>query len=175
MKIHNLLNENEQQLSQFQQQFADDVLDGLLAKPKQISAKYFYDERGSILFQHISAHEDYYLTRVEHEILTNIKDEIATTIAVNEIDIIELGAGDGHKTRIIIDGLNKAGIQVNWYPIDISKKAMQQIDDQFQSNEHLTIHGVIAEYLSGLKHVRDISTNQQLVLFIGSNIGNLNR
>ncbi|MEM7027510.1 MAG: L-histidine N(alpha)-methyltransferase [Pseudomonadota bacterium] len=175
MKIHNLLTEDDDQLSQFQQQFANDVLIGLQSKPKQIPAKYFYDEIGSVLFQKITTHEDYYLTRAEFEILTNIKDEIANTLAVDEIDIIELGAGDGHKTRLLIDGLINAGLRVNWYPIDISEKAMQQIEGLFDTNETLRIHGIVAEYLSGLKHVRHISQNPQLILFLGSNIGNLNR
>lgn len=156
-------------------QLAIDVLTGLSATPKHLSAKYFYDDTGSEIFQKITQHKDYYLTAKEVEIITNIKKQLADVIDEQEIDIIELGVGDGHKSQLIIDGFLQSGCKVNFYPIDISEKAMLMLQENIVPNDNLTIRGVIAEYFDGLKLVRGQSTNKQLVLFLGSNIGNFNR
>lgn len=156
-------------------QFAVDVLMGFCSNPKNLSAKYFYDDIGSDLFQKITRHEDYYLTRTEFEILNNSKDEIPNHIDDDEIDIIELGAGDGHKSDLIIQGFLEKGKKVNFFPIDISDEAMNQLEKNITPHENLTIHGVVAEYLFGLRFLSEKSKNRQLVLFLGSNIGNFNR
>jgi L-histidine N-alpha-methyltransferase len=157
------------------EQFAIDVLTGLCTKPKTLSAKYFYDDIGSDIFQKITQHPDYYPTRTEFEILDAIKNDIPKIIGEKEIDIIELGAGDGHKSKLIIDGFLDAGCKVNFYPIDISEKAMILLQDNIVSHPHLMVHGVVAEYFDGLRLVRKKSSNKQLVLFLGSNIGNFDR
>jgi dimethylhistidine N-methyltransferase len=157
------------------EQFAIDVLMGLSSKPKSLSAKYFYDDMGSDLFQKITQHEDYYLTRTEYEIISKSKDLIPKFIAENEIDIIELGAGDGHKSQLVINGFLEQDKKVNFFPIDISAEAMKQLEKTIQPHANLSIHGVIAEYLDGLRFVRNKSRNKQLVLFLGSNIGNFDR
>jgi dimethylhistidine N-methyltransferase len=158
-----------------QGQLAIDVLTGLCATPKQLPAKYFYDDAGSEIFQKITRHQDYYLTAAEVEIITNIKDELPSLIDEQEIDIIELGAGDGHKSQLIVDGFLKAGCKVNFYPIDISEKAMGMLQENMSHHTNLSVHGVIAEYFEGLRLVRSKSTNKQLILFLGSNIGNFDR
>ncbi|KZN30227.1 hypothetical protein N480_04590 [Pseudoalteromonas luteoviolacea S2607] len=156
-------------------QLAIEVLTGLSATPKHLSAKYFYDDTGSEIFQKITQHEDYYLTAKEVEILTRISGQLAQLIDEPEIDIIELGVGDGHKSKLIIDGFLQIGCKVNFYPIDISEKAMVMLQENIVPDERLAIHGVVAEYFEGLKLVRSQSSNKQLVLFLGSNIGNFNR
>ncbi|TQF70587.1 L-histidine N(alpha)-methyltransferase [Pseudoalteromonas luteoviolacea] len=156
-------------------QLAIEVLTGLSAEPKHLSAKYFYDDTGSELFQQITQHADYYLTATEVEILTQISSQLAHLIDEQEIDIIELGAGDGHKSQLIIDGFLKSGCKVNFYPIDISEKAMVMLQENIVPDEKLAVHGVVAEYFEGLKLVRSQSSNKQLVLFLGSNIGNFSR
>lgn len=157
------------------EQFAIDVLLGLSSTPKKLSPKYFYDDIGSELFQKITQHSDYYPARTELEILNYVKDELPTLFEEEEIDIIELGAGDGHKSQLILDGLLKVGKRVNFFPIDISEKAMKQLGETIVSHENLTIHGVVSEYLTGLRFLRKKSKNRQLVLFLGSNIGNFDR
>ena len=119
MEISNL-DKNQNKLS-MNEQFALDVLMGLCSSPKTISPKYFYDDKGSELFQKITQHKDYYLTRTEFEILSNNKNELANLIEDDEIDVIELGAGDGHKSQIILNSLLGADKVVNYYPIDISE------------------------------------------------------
>ncbi|NQY65385.1 MAG: L-histidine N(alpha)-methyltransferase [Alteromonadaceae bacterium] len=157
------------------EQLAIDVLTGLCAMPKNLPAKYFYDDTGSEVFQQITKHEDYYLTSTEFQILNRIKDQLPEEIGAQEIDIIELGAGDGHKSQLIIDGFLNANCKVNFYPIDISEKAMLMLSENMTPHPNLTINGVVAEYFDGLRTVRNQSKNRQLVLFLGSNIGNFDR
>lgn len=156
-------------------QFAEDVLEGLCASRKSISAKYFYDDKGSELFQQITQHEDYYLTRAEFEILNRIKTELPAKINSSEIDIIELGAGDGHKTDLVLQGFLEAGYKVNYYPIDISSKAMTLLEENISKSDNLKITGVVGEYFEGLRYVRSLSDNKILAFFLGSNIGNFNK
>ncbi|MCF2859577.1 L-histidine N(alpha)-methyltransferase [Pseudoalteromonas sp. SMS1] len=170
-----LLTQNGQGHDADEEQLAIEVLTGLTAEPKHLSAKYFYDDKGSEIFQKITQHPDYYLTNKEVEILTRISCQLAHLIDEQEIDIIELGAGDGHKSQLIIDGFLKSGCKVNYYPIDISEKAMVMLRENIRPDSSLAIHGVVAEYFEGLKLVRSQSSNRQLVLFLGSNIGNFNR
>lgn len=175
MKITNILNENEAKDKFIINQFAIDVLTGLCASPKSLSAKYFYDDAGSKIFQDITQHEDYYPTRTEVEILNSIKSELPNKINEEVIDIIELGPGDGHKSQIILNGFLNENYQVNYYPVDISEKAMTMLQKNILKHPNLTIHGVIGDYFEGLNLVRNKSNNKQLVLFLGSNIGNFDR
>lgn len=175
MEITQLIHDDRQGADAFEERFAIDVLTGLCATPKEISAKYFYDDAGSELFQKITQHKDYYLTRTEFGILTHARREIPEIIDTREIDIIELGAGDGHKSQLIIQGFLNASRKVNFCPIDISEKAMDLLEKNIESGAGLSVHGVVAEYFEGLRFVRGRSSNTQLVLFLGSNIGNFDR
>lgn len=152
-----------------------DVIAGLSAEKKSISAKYFYDDIGSELFQKITQHPDYYPTTTEFSILKKISTILPLTINETEIDIIELGAGDGHKSELIINGFLQNKCKVNFYPIDISEKAMQLLDKNMNVHENLHIHGIVADYFHGLNHLKKISNNRKLVLFLGSNIGNFDK
>ena len=175
MKITNLIDPDSQGEDAQKEQFAIDVLTGLAATPKSLSSKYFYDDAGSEIFKRITQHHDYYPTRTEVEIIREMNAVLPRIIDEKEIDIIELGAGDGHKSQLIIQGFLDAGHIVNFYPIDISGKAMDMLESNIDKHENLNIHGVVAEYFKGLRLVREKSTNRQLVLFLGSNIGNFDR
>ncbi len=172
MKITNLIENVE---INFIEDFANDILIGLSSKVKSIPSKYFYDQKGSQLFQKITSQNEYYLTRKEFEILEKESTNIAMALEEDEIDLIELGAGDGHKSILLINGLINKGKKVNYYPIDISKEALIQLDQNIKPSSQLKIHGVVGEYISALKHLKSISTNRKLVLFLGSNIGNFDR
>lgn len=173
MKITNLIEVD--QSTQHREAFTTDVLMGLSSTPKTISAKYFYDDAGSELFQKISQHQDYYLTKTEFSILEQFGASLADTIDETEIDILELGAGDGHKSKLIIDSFLAQGTKVNFYPIDISEKAMGLLGANLAVSAQLKIHGIVADYFHGLNFLKKISSNKKLVLFLGSNIGNFNR
>lgn len=154
------------------EQFAADVLTGLSSQSKYLSAKYFYDDTGSELFRAISQHEDYYLTSTEYEILDAYSTHLPKLLGEDEIDIIELGAGDGHKTELIINRFLEAGVKVNFYAIDISDKAMDMLAETIKDRTNLTVRGLVGDYFDGLRFVKERSSKRQLVLFLGSNIGN---
>lgn len=170
-RLGQMINGYEQEV----EQFAVDVLTGFSSMPKRLSAKYFYDDAGSELFRAISQHEDYYLTRTEYDILNANRKRLPEMLGETEIDIIELGAGDGHKSELVIDGFLQAGVRVNFFPIDISDKAMAMLGGNIGDKPNLSVHGLIGDYFDGLRFVRERSAKRQLVLFLGSNIGNFDR
>lgn len=175
MKITILEKEHLKSATNLIEQFATDVLMGFSSRPKTLSSKYFYDDIGSQLFQQITKQKDYYPTSSEFEILSNCHTQFPLIIEQKEIDIIELGAGDGHKTKILIENFVLEGYKINFYPIDISHEAMKLLSANLKESENLKIHGVVGEYIEGLRFVRQHSQNLQLVLFLGSNIGNFDR
>lgn len=175
MKITNL---NEEQRDMFQQEstsFAHDIVDGLSSYPKRLSSKFFYDDKGSQIFQKITQLNDYYLTRKELEIFETYKDDLPDIVGREEIDIVELGVGDGHKTKILIQSFLDKKIKVNFFPIDISTEALRQLERNLEDMHGLNVEAVAADYLEGLKYVRERSDRRQIVLFLGSNIGNFSR
>ncbi len=157
-----------------QENFENDVLSGLSHEPKCISSKYFYDDRGSELFQKITSSRDYYLTRSELEIIKNIKSLLPQKLdPLKSLSLIELGAGDGHKSMELISGFLEAQWKINYYPIDISKKAMGLLEKNLIADKNLKTRGIVGEYIPGLRYLKDQTQHTQLVLFLGSNIGNM--
>ncbi len=175
----NIINLTGDELSPdgLKEQFAMDVLTGLSSSPKGISPKYFYNDHGSELFQQITESEDYYLTNLEYEILKQHGHSMAKKLkeTTDIVDLIELGAGDGRKTTLLVNALNEAGVKINYFPIDISKEAMEQMKEFLTETDQFNITGIVAEYFHGLNYLRDNSTNPKILLFLGSNIGNFNR
>src|SRR6476646_7351499 len=105
------------------QQMVRDVRHGLTATPKQLSPKYFYDERGSELFEEITQLPEYYLTRAERSLLEQKIPEIIA--AVRPCSLVELGAGSATKTRIILDAMRESGCAECYVPIDVSKDFLE--------------------------------------------------
>ncbi|KUK58365.1 MAG: hypothetical protein XD81_1144 [Bacteroidetes bacterium 38_7] len=106
-------------------EIASDTLRGLSAENKFLLSKYFYDDEGSRIFQEIMQMPEYYLTDCEFEIFTNQYEEIINAFkeGVNGFDLIELGAGDGFKTSILLKQIVKTSISSQYIPVDISAKA----------------------------------------------------
>lgn len=157
------------------QEFADAVRTGLQATPKSLSSMYFYDDRGSELFQAISRHPDYYLTSTEHSILTANADAIFGSLDCNELDVVELGAGDGHKTQILLNAFARGGSSINYCPIDISAEAIRLLEDGLELPSNVQLNPIVADHFGGLDELREESSRTKLVLFLGSSIGNYNR
>ena len=113
--------------------FAEDVLRGLTSVPKSLSSKYFYDDEGSRLFQEIMQLPEYYLTRCELEIFQTQTGEIFRAFANgdNSFDVIELGAGDGSKTAVLIDHFLEQNSDIFYSPIDISREALDALSAKF--------------------------------------------
>src|SRR5882757_595941 len=109
--------------------FAEDVLAGLSATPKFLSSKYFYDDEGTRLFQEIMKLPEYYLTGCETEIFETQSADIHHAFSNGDktFDLIELGAGDGTKTAVLIDHFLAEGSDITYSPIDISQEALDAL------------------------------------------------
>ncbi|HEY0546447.1 MAG TPA: L-histidine N(alpha)-methyltransferase [Pyrinomonadaceae bacterium] len=167
LQIHELAREEAQS------SFAEDVRAGLLARPKRLLPKYFYDELGSQLFDAICLLPEYYPTRAENEILERYADEI-----VNSFDgyktLLEMGSGSASKTRSIIEALLKQQADLLFIPVDISATALETSSRVLlQSYPRLRIEAYAGDYYDGLAALRDRPAGARtLALFLGSNIGN---
>ncbi len=156
--------------------FAMEVLMGLSGKLKKLPTEYIYDDNGSELFKQIMELPEYYLTNAETEVLLNNKQKLREKINWNDFNLIELGAGDGIKTKIIIDDLINNEVKFNYIPIDISASAIVGLVDDFSKEfPNLKIEGIVSDYFSGLKWLSNLTSKQNLVFFLGSNIGNFNQ
>jgi L-histidine N-alpha-methyltransferase len=159
-------------------QFAADVLTGLSSTPKFLSSKYFYDDEGSRLFQEIMKLPEYYLTGCEMEIFETQAAEIHRAFANgdNRFDLIELGAGDGTKTAVLIDHFLAQGTDITYSPIDISQEALDALTATFHHRfPSLTTRPLNGDYFQILHSLRDLSSRRKVLFFLGSNIGNFTR
>lgn len=153
--------------------FANDVAQGLGTSPKSLPCKYLYDDAGSSLFKRIMEIDEYYLTRCELEILNAHKEDIADLIGCTQFNLIELGAGDGMKTRVLLGCLLERGLRFRYVPIDISEWALKSLVGEIRTcYEGLSCRALAADYFSGMKLVMDIDEHRNVVLFLGSTIGN---
>lgn len=154
--------------------FALDVLIGLSSYPKSIPPKYLYDQAGSVLFQSICETKEYYPTKCEAEILQLHSKKIATVSNTQKIKtIVELGAGDGRKTRILLDEMTKLSDKLKYYPIDISESALTDLVNRFEKLfPRIKSRGITAEYFQGLQWLSTESNEPKLILILGGNIGN---
>ena len=154
--------------------FAHDVQQGLDSKLKYIPSTYLYDEDGSRIFQEIMDMPEYYLTDCETEILKNHKEDILSYIGKRPFRLIELGAGDGRKTHILLDFFQNAKADFEYVPVDISQGAMLGLLDSIKNNfPNLKTKGMICEYEQALKILGGGDT-LNVVLFLGSSLGNFN-
>ncbi len=156
--------------------FAKEVQEGLTSFPKYLSSKYFYDERGDALFQDIMAMPEYYLTNAEFEILETQKEGITAHFSSKKepFDLFELGAGDGKKTKILLNHLSEKGATFEYLPIDISQNALEQLEKSLLSElPSLRIRPLLGTYFDTLKDIGREKGRKKVILFLGSNIGNL--
>ena len=118
----------------FETQFEEDVYKGLTDYPKHLSSKYFYDANGDALFQDIMHMPEYYLTNSEFEILDEYKQELSDlfTLGNPRFNLIELGAGDGKKTKILLRHLSESNIEFTYHPIDISQNVLNLLETSLQ-------------------------------------------
>lgn len=159
-------------------QFAEDVLTGLSATPKHLSSKYFYDDEGTRLFMEIMKLPEYYLTGCEYEIFSTQAAEILVAFSNGDkaFDLIELGAGDGTKTAVLIDHFLKHDADITYSPIDISEEALDALTARFASKfPALTMHPRNGDYFKTLESLKNGSGRRKVLLFLGSNIGNFSR
>ena len=166
----------EQISTTFKSQFEEDVYKGITDFPKHLSSQYFYDANGDKLFQDIMNMPEYYLTNCEFDILNNYKEVISNRFSKGgeQFDLIELGAGDGKKTKVLLEHLSQKGVAFNYVPIDISQNAL----DKLKTSINVELPGVKVKPLQGtyfeiLDQINSLEHPKKVILFLGSNIGNL--
>lgn len=156
--------------------FAEDIRRGLTATPKILFPKYFYDSLGSRLFEAICELPEYYLTRAETEIFQRYAGEIAGALD-GPVRLMELGSGDGRKTRFLIEALVARQGGLEYLPIDVSRSAVEQSAERLlHAFPELTVTAFVADYQAGLRAFRTEGIPpgvRTLALFLGSTIGNL--
>lgn len=158
------------------QQFYTDVIAGLQASPKYMQSKYFYDKAGDKLFQDIMNCDEYYLTNCELEIFAEQTESLANAILIggDGFDLIELGAGDATKSAYLIQHLLGKKADFTYLPIDISDHVIDYLNSTLPVTlPGLKIDGLNGDYFDMLKKAAARSNRRKVVLFLGSNVGNM--
>jgi L-histidine N-alpha-methyltransferase len=151
---------------------AREVRLGLTASPKELAPKYFYDERGSQLFEQITALPEYYPTRAEREILTARSAEIVAA-AGEPGTLVELGSGSAAKTRHLLDAMRDTGCLSTYVPLDISAEITHEtaraLVDEYPG---LAVRGLVCDFEHDLELI-PAGEGGRLIAFLGGTIGNL--
>ena len=155
--------------------FARAIAAGLRAEPKNLPCCYFYDSFGSRLFEEICALPEYYLTRAEAAILQACAQEIAGLFP--EVpDLLELGSGSADKTRLLIDVFLRRSGRLRYVPLDICRTVLEESSvDLLRTYSGLEVMAIAGEYQDGLAQLRKLTARAKLILWLGSNVGNLHR
>ena len=160
----------------FESEFEKDVYEGLTRYPKRLYSRYIYDEKGDKLFQKIMAMPSYYLTDTELGILEEHKTAIAEHFkSLGEaFELYELGAGDGKKTKILLREFVEQGLPFTYRPIDISAHVLQVLQKAVLAEiPEVHMDPIQGTYFNTLREIKHQSDRAKVVLFLGSNIGNL--
>ncbi len=156
--------------------FKKEVFEGLSAYPKYLSSKYFYDKKGDRLFQEIMAMPEYYLTGCEFQILSTYTETIGELFRdrQNGLDLIELGAGDGKKTKVLLKYMAENNFNFVYKPIDISENAVELLSNNLaQEMPILNVDAEVGEYFEVLERLKGFNKRKKVIMVLGSNIGNL--
>jgi L-histidine N-alpha-methyltransferase len=147
-----------------------DARAGLTANPKHLPPKWFYDARGSELFEQITGLPEYYATRTERALLERSVDEIA--VASGADTLVELGSGSSAKTRLLLDAFTRAGTLRRYVPQDVSGSALRPaLDALAVEYPGLALHGVVGDFTRHLDRLP--RGGRRMVAFLGGTIGNL--
>ncbi|PRX57797.1 L-histidine N(alpha)-methyltransferase [Flagellimonas meridianipacifica] len=167
---------HNKEIPTFASVFEQEVYEGLTAYPKYLSSKYFYDEIGDKLFQDIMAMPEYYLTNCEFDIFEEHKKKIVQHF-INDgspFSLFELGAGDGKKTKVLLKQLVDSKADFDYRPIDISHNVLKQLEDAIKKEiPEVTINTLQGTYFETLRDIGSANGKRKVILFLGSNIGNL--
>ncbi|WP_100407993.1 L-histidine N(alpha)-methyltransferase [Bacillus solitudinis] len=149
--------------------FKEEVLMGLSQNQKQLHPKLFYDVKGSRLFNQITTLPEYYLTRVEKEILATYHSDISSFIG-NDASLIELGCGSEEKIQLILETLQQSKCYI---PIDISEEALENtVEKLMDTNPLLEVQAIRADYTQALSFLSREQGKKKVILFLGSTLGN---
>lgn len=157
------------------QTFAADVCKGLEETPKTLPSRYFYNAKGDELFQLIMQLPEYYLTRSEYEIFSTRKQEMLELFrnGGKPFQLIEFGAGDGTKTKILLKHLVEQQVAFTYVPIDISANVLEQLIESLATEiPECEVKSMPYEYFDALERLSATSKQRKVIVFLGSNIGN---
>jgi L-histidine N-alpha-methyltransferase len=147
-----------------------EVIEGLSRPQKELPSRYFYDARGSALFEEITRQPEYYLTRAERALLERAAPELACRLRSRTL--VELGAGSAAKTRILLDALRAAGGADAYVPVDVSGEFLAVTAHELRADyPGLTVIPVVADFTAEL-HLPNELPSPRLVAFLGSTLGN---
>ena len=160
--------------------FAADVYEGLTAPQKFLPSKYLYDKRGDAIFQEIMAMEAYYPTRSEHEIFSVHKEEMLRYFGAEgrKFQLIEFGAGDGTKTKVLLRYFWEQSSGLIYVPIDISANIIHELtEDLKETLPGLKVQGICNDYFKAFDELASAEDPdlRKVVLFLGANIGNFDQ
>ena len=148
----------------------DIVKKGLMASPRTLPSKLFYDERGSTFFEQICELPEYYQTRTEHQLLIRWADEIVALTGAEEL--VELGSGAATKTRVLLNAMAEVDQLRYFVPFDVDEAIVRRVSEELvQEYPGLEIHGIAGDFLAHLEHIPE--GGKRLVVILGGTIGNL--
>jgi L-histidine N-alpha-methyltransferase len=156
--------------------FYNDVIKGLSGMPKRLNSMYFYDAVGDKIFQELMGCPEYYPTNCEMEIFSQKTAALAQSIIADgdAFDLIELGAGDATKSSHLLKYLLEQKVDFTYLPVDISSNIINYLTVKLPLTlPSLQITGLNGEYFEMLKKAAALSNRRKVVLFMGSNIGNM--
>lgn len=150
-----------------------DLIQGLEKTSKTLPCRYFYDDRGSDLFEQICDLPEYYPTRTEQTILEKCALEIAQITGTCEL--IELGSGSSRKTRLLLDTYQQLDRPLHYAPIDVSAGMLKVTAlDLLRQYPTLQLSGLVGTYEQALAHLPESELERRMLIFLGSTLGNLN-
>jgi dimethylhistidine N-methyltransferase len=148
-----------------------DVIAGLTQKRKFLPPRYFYDSKGSQLFEQICELPEYYPTRTEASILQQYAQELAKTTGACQL--VELGSGSSTKTRFLFTAYQNQGYPLYYTPIDVSGSILEESSvSLLKDYPSLHIHGLVGTYKEALKQLPSSPVDKRMVIFLGSSLGN---
>lgn len=158
------------------EQFRQDVNAGLSAESKSLPSQYFYDATGDELFQKIMSMPEYYVTRAEDDIFKNKTRQLIDALNLSKdtfFEVVELGAGDGEKSKKLLKKLMNEEYDFVYHPVDISENILYHLESTLKEEiPDLATHPKQSLYFDALASLKE-SPHKKVVLFLGSNIGNL--
>ena len=161
-------------MAQQHEAFARDVAQGLATPPKPCPAKYFYDERGSQLYEQICTLPEYYPYRAERDILATSAAEIYADIG--HVPLVEFGSGNAAKTRYLLTAYERASRPFLYCPVDISRTALEESAQKLLAEyAHLSIRAIHADFADNPGVIRALRLGKKALAFFGSNLGNFTR
>ena len=157
--------------TKIEKSFAEEISYTLSQNSKFINPKFFYDRKGSDLFESICSLPEYYPTKTEISILKKLKHDLSSYLDEN-MNLVELGSGSSVKTRLLIDIFTTLQIKTEYFPIDISEILTESSEQLLKDYDTLHITGIIDTYEGGLEFLKNYDDNKNLIIFLGSSFGN---